>query len=467
MADENGSDGNVVDISAGKPKKRRKRDGTGEPTPEETAAPPPDRGPGKGLLYRAVGLAIDRSEYSLLPAFPRRFIVVEPVLGIRQPLEVDEETGVCTYVDVTHVRNAILAYVTNECAGRPGYAWEARHARDCAEHWLALARPVKEPPAVRWQGEEGLCFNRLPWEFCPGAPAPTFEGLFARISNNQALIGWIGSLFEPEADRQQYVWLYGHGGDGKGALVRFLKKVLGLSFAAKQVPGRDDVHWTAGLIGKRLVVFPDTNSAAFPASGLFMTLSGGDPVDINPKHKAPYCAELFAKFLFLSNARPSLSSEKSHMRRAIYCAFSSGPEAHDPHFEEKLWAEGGAFLSTCIDNYRYEYPKHGPIKSEMDELADWVSVVEESFEVAFERRLEAIPLPPAGVAPQQYVLPHQMQEIMKEERFDRVQQSKFLSWLERMHGVAKRNIKIDGASRKVYIGVRARSYFEQTQDGYT
>ncbi len=464
MADDQGIDGKVHDIAEGKAKQKRKRDGTGQPLEQPAIDVAPNS---KGLLYRAVGLAIDRSEYSLLPAFPRRFVIVEPAKGIRNVLEVDEETGVCEYIDLAGVRNAILRYVTVTLCGRPGYSWEARQAKDCADHWLALAEPVPEPPAVLWQGEEGLCFNRLPWAFAPdyeGDQTPTFNALFSRISNASALIEWVGSLFDPAADRQQYVWLYGQGGDGKGALVRFLKRVLGRAFASKQPPARDEVHWTSGLLGKRLIVFPDANAAGFPASGLFKSLTGGDPVDINPKYKSSYCVELLAKYLFLSNARPLLSSEKADMRRAIYCEFSGGPSQIDPTFERKLWAEGGAFLSTCINNYQVGYPEHVAIRTDTAELDDWVAVVEEGFEVAFERRLEAVALPAAaGEAPRHYALASQMQELMKQEGFDRRRQIEFLAWLERTHGVKRHRIRINGEVHRVYIGVRVRSQFEQNE----
>lgn len=430
-----------------------------EPVRLEVAAPPP---PQKGMLYRSVGLAVDRSELSLLPWFPRLFKAVEPAPGVRLVLEVDEESGVCRYVSLEAVRNAILEYVTITCAGRPGFCWEVRHAKDCAEHWLALAVPVAEPPAVRWQDEPGFCFNRLPWRYevdFDGDRTPTFNELFGRISNTSALVEWIGSLFVPDSDRQQYVWLYGgSGGEGKGALVRFLKRVLGGAFAAKAAPGRDDAHWTAGLVGKRLVVFSDTNAVGFPASGLFKSLTGGDPIDINPKHKAPYCVELAAKFMLLSNARPALSSEGADMRRAIYCEFRGRPTQVDPEFEAKLWAEGGAFLSTCIHNYCTNYPTRTAIRTESDELADWVSVVEEAFEVAAERHLE--------VDRKAHVQPQQMQELMREERFDRKQQQEFLAWLERTHGVRKKTVRVGNETRKVYAGVRKKTAVEQKENGF-
>lgn len=467
--DDKNSDRNVVDISEGKVKKRKGKGGGDDPPPPGDhdgpgQVPPP---PGKALLYRAVARAIDRDPKSRMPHFPQRFIAVEPSKGVRNVLVVDEETGVCRYVDFAYVRNCVLQYVSGPLDGRPGYVWEVRHARDCAEVWLGLAQVVPEPPAVLWQGEEGQCFNRLPWWYdaeANGTKYPTFTKLFSRISNAKALQHWIGSLFFHYADRQQYVWIHGHGGDGKGALVRFLKRVLGEAFGAKQPPKMDDTHWTTGLLGKRLVVFPDCNSPRFPASGLFMSLTGGDPVDINPKFKSSYCADLIVKFMFMSNARPALSSEKAHMRRAIYCAFSSGPDAIDLGFEAKLWAEGGAFLSACIRDYFEKYQNHGPIETDTEELSELVSVVEEDFEVLFEQRMEAVALPPPGEGPKQYLLPIQMQEIMIRAKLDRKRQSEFLAWLERTYGVRKRNVKINGESKKVYVGVRALTQFE-SNDG--
>lgn len=471
--------GDVVDIGSAKGPRRRqkaaKRPEHPPPVRRRKKAPKEkkDRGPAKALLYRAVGLAIDRSELSLLPPFPRRFVAIEPSPGVLLPLEVDEQ-GVCRHVSMKAVRKAIMNYVTITLCGVPGYSWEVRHAQDCAEFWLSLTPVVEEPKPVAWVDDPvdleatppvGLTFNRLPWSYI-GADGegrtPTFDKLLGRVSNVAALVDWIGSIFDPKADRQQYVWLRGDGSDGKGALVRFFNRVLGIAFAAKAVPSMEDTHWTAGLIGKRLVAFPDTNAVGYPSSGPFKHLTGGEPVDINPKHKDPYTADLNAKFMFSSQKRPALSSEYADRRRVIYCEFR-GRAVFEHDFEERLWEEGGAFLSLCIHNYRVGYPKGGPIKTDTTEIDEWTSVVEEPFEVALEQHLELVPVPAAGEPPVNYMLPVQMQRIAKACGFDTRRQGEFVIWLERTHGVKKRTVRIGGEPRKVYVGVRARSIFEQNE----
>lgn len=423
---------------------------------EEAAKALPKPKAQKSDLYLAVSRAID-GKPGALPAFPRRFHVVEPEPGRRLVLE-EAPGGVVRYVDLDAVSVAILRYTVTELATRSAYKWELRQAEAAAKFWRALAEPIDEPPAVRWADEDGLTFSRLPWTFEPdfnGKRMPLFNELFGRISNAPALAEWIGSLFDEGSDRQQYVWLYGRGQNGKGALMRFLARCLGPAFRSKQPPAPNDDKWTAGLLGARLVTFPDCNAYGFPATGLFKSLTGGDLVDINPKFEKPFTAELRAKFLFSSNERPQLSSETADMRRAVYCEV--GPIQGDatPGYEARLWEEGGAFLSTCIHNYRTSYPQGGPIRVDTDELAAWVSVVEEDFAALVEEHLV--------IGTDERCFQAQWVDWCKNHLKDAREKRNFIAYLERAHGLrlhdkARRTVRLkDGRFTKAHLGFRLRA----------
>ena len=151
---------------------------------------------------------------------------------------------------------------------------------------------------------------------------------------------------------QQYVWLHGKGNEGKGSLNRFLQRVFGPAYCSKQPNESGDKFWTHELLGKRLVVFPDCNDQKFVTSGLFKSMTGGDPVAVEAKGEMSYTTRLNAKYLVLSNEKPQISSEKADKRRIIYCEIAPREDLIDLNFEARLWDEGGAFLGKCWSLYQ-------------------------------------------------------------------------------------------------------------------
>lgn len=355
-----------------------------------------------------------------------------------------------------------------------------KDARQIADLWRAIATPIplKDISNVRWAGEQGYTWRRLPWALKPG-PSPTWETLLAKMTNAQAFRHWLGSLFFDEAQQHQYVWVYGQGNDGKGSINRFLAKVFGRAYRSKQPPAPSDKFWTYGLLGARLVVFPDCNAQGFTSSGLFKSLSGGDPIDVEAKGRMSFTARLNAKFLFLSNENPNISSEKADMRRIIYCEFLAGG-GDEPGFEDRLWAEGGAFLSTCVQEYLVAHPRHTRIESDSEAIANLVSQNEESYEQLFAERFK---LPNelyrthaglASLTPEQLELvtirPETMLAILRDAFKDRRDQQQFRMWMMRKYGVRKVGVRLIGTDSvtKRYVGAcLVRTGLKLTSSGNT
>ncbi len=400
-----------------------------------------------GEIYRALADVIKRVPYTMLPPFPKRYEVIEPELGARLPLLVADDESV-TLARLGALANDILAYCETSLAGRPDFALTPRQARDAAEYYLMTGAPIppEEVKAVRWLDEPGLTYRRMPWVRQRGS-APTWEGLIGRMSNAEAVLAWLGSLFYEESSLHSYVWLYGVGGDGKGSINRFLSKVFGTSYRSKQPPGNGqfaDKFWTYGLLGARLVVLPDCDDFTFVSKGLFKSLTGGDPVDLQAKGQMSFTARLNAKYLIISNEKPSVSSEKADMRRIIYSELRTA-EAFDPDFEAKLWEEGGAFLSACVDRYVDGYPNHGPIQSDGEEIAEWVATLEEPFEVVLHRWLR--------LDENAHIVPGDMQRMLKAEwPKSRRDQLDFMRWLEKTHGIRRKRVPLPGGCRQWQYG---------------
>ena len=92
------------------------------------------------------------------------------------------------------------------------------------------------------------------------------------------------SLFIKEAFLQQYLYIHGGGGDGKGSVVRILKRVLGKAAYIKQRgPSGHDKHYGVSFVDKRMVVFADSRDPAVVRADYVMALTGDDGLEVEPK----------------------------------------------------------------------------------------------------------------------------------------------------------------------------------------
>lgn len=381
-----------------------------------------------------------------------QYRVIEPAPGTKL-IVVQEDDEVIREVPLDHLTDKVASWM--RLHGVPEWIMTIKQAREAADLWRGIATPI-EPgmiKAVRWKGEHGLAWNRIPWEM-RWSEAPTWDRLLERMSNAKAFREWVGSLFFEESSLHSYVWLHGVGGDGKGSICRFLAKVFGRAFRSRHPPStrHHDKFWTYGLMNARLVVFPDCNDHAFVSGGLFKSLTGGDPIEVEAKGRMPFTTKLNAKFMVISQEKPSISSERADMRRIIYCELEKTDE-FDPEFEKRLWAEGGGFLYSCIKAYADGYPQHAPIRADMEQITEWVSEVEEPFEEFFFKHFK--------IATTGQVSPSQMQDALERQwPGKRQQQLDFRRWLERTHSIKKSRPRLastDSGRLYAYRGLAMRT----------
>jgi hypothetical protein len=421
-------------------------------------------------LYEAIATTLNQEASPFMLKWPHLYRVLAPEKGRRIIVE-EKEGQVLEEVPAEAVIFDVVKWIRLHQV--PEWFLTVKNAKEAVDMWTAMASPLKsaEIANVRWADEDGYTWHRLPWkrtsmDDLPGDKSPTWESMLARMVNAQAFIDWVGSLLVEDSSIQDYCWIHGTGHDGKGAINRFLAKVFGKSYRTKQPPRHDDRFWTNGLVGARLVVFPDCNSYSFTTSGIFKSLTGGDHVTIEAKYKDSYTTKLNCKFLIFSNNRPAISSERADMRRLVYCEFTK-PGDYDPTFEERLWGEGGHFLSHCVGQYLEKYPERGAIEKDNASLQEWVSVVEEDYEAFFENHFKR----PAQKYRQRHglhgmtfeqvaevaVTPERMQGLMRVCFKNRREQLEFKAWLERKFGVTKEGVKLaDGDVRRFYVGICLR-----------
>ena len=225
---------------------------------------------GKNLRYCFITDAINRQLFSQLPDFPKKYHVITTESGHRRTL-LEGNGGVCRYVDEDHLISSILCYCRDEVSPQfEGYNFNKNDCKAAADYWLMGTNPIEEPAMVLELDDPGLCFHRLTFVPDHTMETPVFDEFLSRCSDPMALKCFIGSLFYPQADRQQYLWMFGDGGNGKGSIMRFLAKLMGPAYSSEVPPIKGDKFWTSGLQGKRLVAFPDCNDAKFPASHTFI-----------------------------------------------------------------------------------------------------------------------------------------------------------------------------------------------------
>lgn len=137
-----------------------------------------------------------------------------------------------------HVVNTLLVYIEDNFKGARQYCLTVKQAKEAVAYWVSVTPSLPAIPKIVAEKDfAGLCFHRLPFNFeREKKPTPIFDEFFSRCTNAKAIKAWIGSLLYDNASRQQYVWLHGEGGDGKGSLTRFLQAILGPSYASTVVP---------------------------------------------------------------------------------------------------------------------------------------------------------------------------------------------------------------------------------------
>jgi hypothetical protein len=431
-------------------KKARKKK---ENTEKSGKVPPAD-------LYHAIMDAINGGQWNLLPNFPCKLHLIEPDRGTKIPL-MELADQVVVQVSPKHVINLIMQYTQRELMDNDAYRFTVQQAKFAYDYWEASTKAIPPPAMVLWADEPGLTYRRLPWTQGLGE-TPLWDELVGRMgAQGDAFIAWVGSLFFKDSDRQQYLWLYGQGQNGKGAITRFLGEVLGAAFRSELPPGPGDRFWTRNLLGARLVSFPDCNSIGFPASGLFKSMTGGDGVRMEIKNGAVFHAELGCKFMFSSNEKPTLSSEAADMRRPIFINLDAISCAPDPGYERKLWAEGGRFLSGCIAIYESSYPGHGRLAVDNEDLVGHVVTTEERFADILNTEFVIHPFNKnAMLRDYPYAIGAQLQRMYRTMGMNEAEQRKFIKYLEVNHGIKNRLVRLETDERVWrYVGLEPKTPF--------
>lgn len=422
--------------------------------------------------YRGIHAAIVDAmtgKFSRYPEFPTKLHRWVDHMG--QSVSYEEHDGIVRMVSPDHIHSLIADYwaLANRLLPQTMYLgpMAAEDGLKIRKLWTMASPARTEPfPLVTWKSDPRPCHHKLDFDPIPAdqlkGSAPLFAELMSRTTNSHALMAFIGSLFDEKSQRQQYCWIFGEGKNGKGALVRCLAKLLGPVYGSEEAPTGDSKHWTCGLLGKRLVVFADCNNASFVTTGRFKSLTGEDKIRVEIKGGAILSLDIFAKYLFTSNAKPKISSTTADIRRILYSYVKPVDDAKMvDNYEENLWGEMPNFISACW--HQYQICTNGNPRAEIPvKNADEVSDIAEDSEHEYETfvseylRFDHDTVKPAK--DRKYTRPGQMLEAMNQAGFkDPYSRRCLRDYLERKHHLVCRSHRVttdEGVEAiKVWLGV--------------
>lgn len=275
----------------------------------------------------------------------------------------------------------------------------------------------------------------------------TFRNFLGNMSNPDAFSAYLGSLFISSSDRQQYLWLYGSGNNGKSSIMRFLSRLFGPS-AHTDSPEMllKTKHGTAALLGKRLCCFPDTNNHKFMMSGAFKMLTGGDNVRIEQKFKGVFSTALTVKFIVSSNEMPQISAMECDLRRIIFCKLGR-PAQFDPKFESKLWDDREKIVGYCIDKYLNNMTFNFGVESDNTEIEEFAKSGEYDY---FEQIIEQAFITDAAKQ-EHWVTPGQLRIALGHMGLkSTMDQHNFIKHLREFHGITCTRLRESGNRRRAY-----------------
>ena len=186
----------------------------------------------------------------------------------------------------------------------------------------------------------------------------SFLDLCLTEDDRKALVLFIGSIFDDDSQRYQYLHLYGEGGEGKSTLTSALLDLFGdkgMSASANQI---EDKHFGEGLEGVRLLVLPDENNPSFVQGGMWKRLTGDETTTINPKNKKPYAISLTFKAIVTSNVGVKISAEE-HATRRLLSVRMRAPNAEEKEVRPNSWQRDfkksiEKIVAYCIGEWEME-----------------------------------------------------------------------------------------------------------------
>lgn len=202
---------------------------------------------------------------------------------------------------------------------------------------------------------------QLPLEFDPSRvytldDAPTFKQYLHNLSEGdtqkqQLLLEYMGAILSniPGHKFKQALFLVGAGNTGKSKYIELLCALLSVqNCASVSFSDLCERFQTGAIYGKRLVCDADMKVQRAKDNGLFMKITGGDPIQIEFKGMNTFTTVHRGYLLFASNDLPRWggnTTDAAYERMlVIECNNVIPPEKRDPYLVQKMLAERQAIV---------------------------------------------------------------------------------------------------------------------------
>lgn len=155
-------------------------------------------------------------------------------------------------------------------------------------------------------------------------------------------------------DWQLFLEITGEGGSGKSVFTHIATMLAGEhNTASGNMAALDSARGRAQFVGKSMITLPDQPKYSGEGTGI-KAITGGDAVEIDPKHEHQYTAVLRAVVVATNNT-PMIFTERAGgvARRRVIFQFNNRvrEEDKDPDLSEKISAEIPVIVRRLLANF--------------------------------------------------------------------------------------------------------------------
>ena len=203
-------------------------------------------------------------------------------------------------------------------------------------------------------------------EYTPPAPgenirdnAPNFHKWLEHAAgkDSRKMMRICGALYMIMANRydwQMFIEATGEGGSGKSTFTHIASLLAGKqNTVSAEMTSLDDAGGRAQVVGSRLIVLADQPKYTGEGTGI-KKITGGDPVEINPKYEKRFTAVIRAVVLATNN-NPMIFTERAGgvSRRRVIFRFDNivREDEKDKDLPEKVAAEIPVIIRRLLANF--------------------------------------------------------------------------------------------------------------------
>ena len=173
---------------------------------------------------------------------------------------------------------------------------------------------------------EHLSPVRIAATYYPGATCPAINAfLDSTIPDLTAIfMEIVGYVITPDNRLQKAFFFIGPGGTGKSTAANVIRGLLGSENVAAVALHQleDDRFATADLYGRLANVFADLDARALRSSSMFKSITGGDRIRAERKHRNSFEFAPYARLIFSANeAPPTADNSNAFFERWVIVPF--------------------------------------------------------------------------------------------------------------------------------------------------